>query len=201
MQRREVLRLLATGTALQLAPSKWLLVAQETRTLLADRGPRRTLDVHQDATIKAMADMIIPRTDTPSASDAGASNFIDLILTEWYEAGERTHFLNGLSAVDSRTRTLFGKAFVDCSVEQKSEMLTELGAKMLEDAATGGMHWAFEGPAPPETNFYSDFRRLILTSYYTSEAGATKELHFEVIPDQYQGCNVSPASKEAAKQP
>ena len=126
--------------------------------------------------------MIIPRTDTPSASDAGVSDFIDLILTEWYEASERTYFVNGLAAVDSRTKTLFSKNFVDCSPDQKSEIMVELGAKMLADAPPVGRHWASDAPSPP-TNFYSGFRRLTLTAYYTSEAGATKELHFQVIPD------------------
>ena len=54
-------------------------------------------------------------------------------------------------------------------------------------------------PAPPKANFYADFRRLALTAYYTSEAGATQALHYEVIPEQYQGCNIS-AAKEP-KQP
>ena len=200
MHRREVLRLLATGAALQLAPGKWLAFAREARGLIANPESRRTLDPHQDATIKALADMIIPRTETPSASDSGVSDFIDLILTEWYEASERTHFLNGLASVDSRTKTLFSRDFVDCSPDQKSEMMVELGAKMLADAPPVGRHRASDAPSPP-TNFYSSFRRLILTAYYTSEAGATKELHFEVIPDQYQGCNISPETKEAPKQP
>ena len=196
MLRREVLRLLATGTALQLAPSRWLLLAREARTMLAARDSPAILNPHQDATVKAMADMIIPRTDTPGASDVGVNDFIDLILTEWYNASERAQFLNGLAAVDSRTTALFGKAFVDCSPDQKSEMLIELGAKMQEDHADARMHGSFEGPTAPESNFYSDFRRLTLTAYYTSEAGATQELHFEVIPDRYQGCDIAPARKE-----
>jgi hypothetical protein len=201
MQRRELLQLLATGAALQLAPGKWLAFAREARGLIANPESRRTLDPHQDATIKALADMIIPRTDTPSATDAGVSDFIDLILTEWYEASERTHFLNGLAAVDSRTKALFSKDFVDCSPDQKSEIMVDLGAKMLADAPPAGRHWASDAPIRPETNFYSGFRRLTLTAYYTSEAGATKELHFEVIPDQYQGCNISSETNEAPKQP
>jgi hypothetical protein len=200
MHRREVLRLLATGAAFQLAPSKWFAFAREARGLIANPESRRTLDPHQDATVKALADMIIPRTDTPNASDSGVSDFIDLILTEWYEASERTHFLNGLAAVDSRTKTLFSKNFVDCSPDQKSEVMVELGAKMLADAPPVGRHRASDAPSPP-TNFYSGFRRLTLTAYYTSEAGATKELHFEVIPDQYQGCNITSETKESPKQP
>ena len=199
MQRREVLRLLATGTALQLAPSKWLAFSREARSLLAEAQSLRTLNSHQDATLKALADMIIPRTDTPAASDAGVSEFIDLILTESYDTPERAHFLEGLATVDSQSRTLFQKNFVDCSTEQKGKLLTELGAKMVESAVPGSRRRSVHRPAPPKANFYADFRRLALTAYYTSEAGATQALHYEVIPEQYQGCNISPAKEP--KQP
>ena len=199
MQRREVLRLLATGTALHLAPSKWLGFSRETRSLLAETRSLRTLTPHQDATLKALADMIIPRTDTPSASEAGVSEFVDLVLTEWYDPSERAHFLDGLATVDSQSRTLFQKNFIDCSAEQKAKLLTQLGAKMLEGAVPANRRRSVQRPAPPKTNFYADFRRLALTAYYTSEAGATQELHYEVIPEQYQGCNISPAKEP--KQP
>ena len=199
MQRREVLRLIATGTALQLAPGKWLAFSREVRALLAESPSLRTVTPHQDATLKALADMIIPRTDTPSASDAGVSQFIDLVLTECYDVPERTHFLDGLSDVDAQSRTLFNKNFTDCSTEQKGKLLTELGAKMLEGTVPSSRRRSVQRPAPPKTNFYADFRRLALTAYYTSEPGATQELHYEVIPEQYQGCNISPAKEP--KQP
>jgi hypothetical protein len=199
MQRREVLRLIATGTALQLAPGKWLAFSREVRALLAESSSLRTVTPHQDATLKALADMIIPRTDTPSASDAGVSQFIDLVLTECYDVPERTHFLDGLSDVDAQSRTLFNKNFTDCSTEQKGKLLTELGAKMLEGTVPSSRRRSVQRPAPPKTNFYADFRRLALTAYYTSEPGATQALHYEVIPEQYQGCNISPAKEP--KQP
>ena len=199
MQRREVLRLIATGTALQLAPGKWLAFSREVRALLAESPSLRTVTPHQDATLKALADMIIPRTDTPSATDAGVSQFIDLVLTECYDVPERTHFLDGLSDVDAQSRTLFNKNFTDCSTEQKGKLLTELGAKMLEGTVPSSRRRSVQRPAPPKTNFYADFRRLALTAYYTSEPGATQALHYEVIPEQYQGCNISPAKEP--KQP
>jgi len=44
-------------------------------------------------------------------------------------------------------------------------------------------------------------RRLTLTAYYTSEAGATKELHFEIIPGSYEGCASEHSENEEPKQP
>jgi hypothetical protein len=41
------------------------------------------------------------------------------------------------------------------------------------------------------------FRQLTLTAYYTSEAGATQELHFEMVPGDYNGCGALPIVKEA----
>jgi hypothetical protein len=91
---------------------------------------------------------------------------------------------------------LFVKNFVDCSLLQQSAILTALGEKMVEDAGKEDQP-STDDQAAPDTNFYAMFRRLTLTAYYTSEAGATDELHFQIIPDRYKGCDVVPAIKEA----
>jgi len=54
MDRREALYLLATGTALHLAPRNLLAVLREARTLLATDASPRTLNPHQDATLAPM---------------------------------------------------------------------------------------------------------------------------------------------------
>lgn len=194
MHRRDVLRLLATGSLLQLAPPNLFAVLREARGLIQSQTSPRTLNAHQHATVKAMAEMIIPRTDTPGASDVGVAEFVDLILTEWYEDAERTRFLSGLAEVDSRGQTVFGKDFVDCSSLQQSDILMALGEKMVEVG---------EQPRPQRrrgvstpANFYAMFRHLTLTAYYTSEAGATDELHFEIIPGSYQGCPAESIKEE-----
>jgi hypothetical protein len=188
MQRRDILRLLATGTALQLAPAKWLALAREARALLASQAAPRTFNAHQAATVTTMAELILPRTETPGAAEVGATAFIDLMLTEWYEEPERTLFLTGLANVDARSQKLFAKNFVDCSSLEQSDILIALGAQMLEEEERKRDQLFLFGAAPSDTNFYSMLRRLVLTAYYTSEAGATEELHFEIIPDRYEGC-------------
>lgn len=201
MDRRDALRLLATGAAFQLAPRNLLAVLREARTLLATPVPLRTLNPHQDATVKAMAELILPKTDTPGATDVGADEFIDLMLTEWYDEQDRTLFLNGLSEVDRHTKDLFGKNFVEASPDQQAEILAWLGEKVIAEAdALGTTRRQRRGSSlGSSASFYSMLRRLTLTAYYTSEAGATEELHFQVIPDSHAGCATIPPSKGGAE--
>ncbi len=144
-----------------------------------------------------MAELMLPRTETPGGADVGATEFIDLLLTEWYEQPERALFLNGLADVDSRSRSLFGKDFTDCSSPQQSDILIALGDKMVKEASPPQV--TDEGYIP-ETNFYAMFRRLTITAYYTSEKGATEELHFEIVPGSYEGCHVITPAKGISEQ-
>jgi hypothetical protein len=201
MERRDVLRLLATGAVLQLAPRKLMAVAHEARKLLDSQTAPRTLNPHQFATVKTMAEMIIPRTETPGATDVGVAEFIDLILKEWSDDTERTSFLNGLADVDSRAQDLFSKIFLECSSAQQSQILVALGEEMLEattDAAPRRRRRRSLGGAG-SADFYPMFRRLTLTAYCTSEAGATDELHFQIIPDRHEECAQASPDREVAK--
>lgn len=194
LNRREALRTLAAGAAWQLAPAKMFAVMREARTVLAVQTglAPRTLNAHQFATVKAMAEVILPRTETSGATDVGVGEFIDLMLTEWFEEAERARFLGGLADVDARSQTLFGKNFVECPAPQQGEILIALGEQMMEEERMVKERSLANQTEPPvPQNFYLTFRRLTLTGYYTSEAGATEELHFQIIPGRYDGCAVS----------
>jgi hypothetical protein len=194
MERREALRLLAAGTALQLAPRNLMAMLREARRLIGTPATLHTLNGQQYATVQAMAELILPRTETPGATDIGASEFIDLMLTEWCDERDRAHFLSGLANVDVRTAALFGKNFVGASPAQQAEILVALGEKMAENAGHA-RDPRVDSESHADAGFYSMLRQLTLTAYYTSEAGATQELHFEIIPDSHDGC--APSAKEA----
>jgi len=197
MNRREAIRLLAAGVAVPLAPGQLLFALREARALVGGQMTFRTLSSHQNDTVKAMAEMIIPKTDTPGATDAGAVEFIELLLTEWYDPADRDRFLKGLAEVDERSQTLFSKDFIDGTPTQQAEILSWLGEKMAEQVdRERDRPWevAAEGES-----FYPMLRRMTLTAYYTSEAGATGELHFEIIPARYDGCAAMDAGKEGEK--
>ena len=129
----------------------------------------------------------------PGAKAARVNEFIDLILTEWYDEEEKSTFLTGLADVDSRTRELYGKDFVECGEKQQVGILQALDdevAARTEDVRR-------RRNRPPEKNFFFMIKQLTLVGYYTSQIGFEQELHGEIIPPRHAGC--VPLEEEAAK--
>lgn len=97
MERRELLRALGSAAALTILPGEAL--AAWTRVTAG--GPLAGgLSAEQLARIGAIADAILPRTDTPSATDVSVPAFVNVIVTENYSDEERGLFISNLDAID-----------------------------------------------------------------------------------------------------
>src|SRR5713226_9918950 len=124
MNRRDALRMLTAGAVLPaLTPELFAFYRQAHP---ASSYALRTLNPHQNDTVVAMIDQILPATDTPGAKAARVNEFIDVILTEWANDEERRNFLSGLADVDKRSNELFGKTFASASPEQQLTLLRSL---------------------------------------------------------------------------
>jgi len=199
MQRRDVIKMLAGTAALPFLSGEALALFQAVHQELPATAALKTLNPHQDATITAIAEWIIPKTETPGAKDVRVNEFIDLILSEWMDDEEREKFLAGLASVDARSHEAFGKDFVDGSPADQKQMLTA-----LDEEATEFRQNVVEVPqhgkkhsVPVEQPFFQSMKQLTLVGYFTSEAGAKEALHFQIIPSQHVAC--APLEEEAAK--
>jgi Gluconate 2-dehydrogenase subunit 3 len=191
MQRRDVLKMLATGAVLPVFSSPLAALFREAQAQTGPGYKLRTLNPHQNATVVTMTDLIIPETDTPGAKAARVNEFIDVILTEWATDEERQNFLNGLAGIDKQSNELFGKDFVDATPVQQVTLL-----RAMDDFAASerGDRSEKHGNTVPEFdtqlrgNFYDIFRGITLHGYYTSEIGFTQELKLQIIPGAQHGC-------------
>lgn len=183
MERRDALRLLASAAALPFLPAELLAELRVARAETGNGSAPRTLNPHQYQTVTRMAEIILPETDTAGATAAQVNDFIDLILTEWYEEDERRRFLAGLEQTDHQSVNRFGKAFVDLAPGQQAEIVRTLDDEMAAAIVRQG-----NGGNNGGDNFFHAMKRLTLTGYFTSEAGAKQELHFKIIPGHYDGC-------------
>jgi hypothetical protein len=198
MQRREALRLLMAGGVLPALPTNLFAFFQGAHP--TSGYTLRTLNPHQNDTVVAMIDQIIPATDTPGAKGARVNEFIDVILTEWADAEERKNFLDGLAGVDKQTNDLFGKNFVDASPAQQVTLLRS----MDESVATQRTRRMRHGNTIPEERdkqlrgeFFNVFKGITVHGYYTSEIGFSQELNLQIIPGAQHGCMPLPAEKKA----
>jgi len=111
MHRRELLKL-----GVFAIPSAW---AQQASRL--DWTPS-FLDDHQNETVIALTDAIIPATDTPGAKAALVNRYIDLFLRDG-EPWQREHFVAGLNFLDGRAIETHGHPFVHLTAAQQTNVL------------------------------------------------------------------------------
>ena len=175
MNRREALWLLAGTAAL---PDSLRAMGRAVHAR-ARADLRRTFTPHQNETVAAIAELIIPTTDTPGAREAGVPGFIDVMLAEWGDEQQRRMFTTGLANVDERSRSAYGKPFIACTPAQQTEILQDLDYELARLRDT---------TRDTSQNFFQAMKWLTLTGYYTSEVGATSEQHFQLVPGRYEPC-------------
>lgn len=107
-----------------------------------------------------LADVIIPRTDTPGAADAGVPLYIDIVLGADEALGER--FRKGLRELDAAAVKAGRKNFADSSEAVQTKVLRS----MLPRKAPGN-------------EFFEIVKAMTLVGYYSSEIGLFEELHFK----------------------
>lgn len=129
--------------------------------------------------VMEVAEIIIPKTDTPGAKDAGVPGFIDLMLKDCYKKEDQDRFLEGLTAFDEEAKKAYGDTFIYCKPEQQVELV-----KKTHDAAVAEAKTNREAKRP----FILMTKELTLLGFFTSEPGATQVLQYEAVPGAYHGC-------------
>jgi len=199
MNRRDVLRMLTAGAVLPaMTPELFAFYRQAHPDASYSL---RTLNPHQNDTVVAMIDQIIPATDTPGAKAARVNEFIDVILTEWATDEERRNFLDGLAGVDKQSNELFGKDLAAASASQQLTLLRSMD-DAVSIARTEMRRRASNTPDEERDTqlkgkFFVVFKNITLHGYYTSEVAFTKELNLEIIPGSFHGCAAVPANRKA----
>ena len=104
-----------------------------TRTAGTASWKPRTLTPEQRATVVAIAEAIIPTTDTPGAGEARVDEFVDAMLSDHYPAKDRDRFLAGLARVEARAQRDHKKGFNALDAAQQSVIVAELDRLAFED--------------------------------------------------------------------
>jgi hypothetical protein len=159
MNRRDLLKLGASAAALPAAG----MAQQHEHAASAPAGKPAAewkpelFDDHEDQTLVALVDLIIPSTDTPGAKAAMVDRHIDHILAAAPE-DEKTQFREGLWWLDGYAIRKHGKPFVGCAPAEQTAILETLDAGMDAEVAPGH-------------RFFRMLKGMTAEIYYLTEAG------------------------------
>jgi|SRR5687767_12244540 hypothetical protein len=169
MKRRELLRALGSAAALAVVPEKTLAAWSRVASGIPLQN---ALSPAHLALVRAIADTIIPRTSTPSATDVGVHKFVDVIVNEHLTEAERVAALAGLDAIDARARTESSATFTQLSADKRSAMIDsfEKGDRGVEPSKT---YWRLKG--------------LVVHGYFTSEPVMKDVMKVNVMPGKFEG--------------
>ena len=143
----------------------------------------RALTEHEFATVRRLAELIIPADDVSgSAVEAGAPEFIDLLCSGSDTLADI--YRGGILWLDNYVLEEHGERFVDATAEQQDAVLAKLveAETALEDRKptyrsanenTGYRKYLTE-PAPglaPGVRFFDWVRKMTVDAFYTSPIG------------------------------
>lgn len=134
------------------------------------------LNADQAALVSEVAEIIIPKTDTPGAKDAGVPGFIDVLVKDCYKKEDQDNFLNGLAEFDKGAN-----GFMDLDHDKQVEYVTKVHKDALEAAKDPASK---DKPRP----FILTMKELTVVGFFTSEPGATQVLQYVAVPGAYHGC-------------
>ncbi len=169
MNRRELLKK-SVFISLGLSLSPGLLVSLEScsRKRPTTDHPVYLSEEQFDA-IWQMAELVLPKTDSPGAHEAGVTPFIDQLFGEYFEEDEKIRYEAGLKNFLEHCMNAYGRSFLDLDQSEQIDYLKMLDTEEIEDS------------------FFRSFKGIILWAYFTSEPGM-KSMNYLPVPGRYNGC-------------
>ena len=129
--------------------------------------------------ISEVAEIILPKTDTPGAIEVGVPNFIDTMVKDCYNEEDQKKFLDGLAQFEEAAKRELGDSFIQSNAEKQLAFV-----KKVHEEAVNAAKVDSKLPRP----FILKLKELTMLGYFVSEPGATKVLQYIAVPGAYHGC-------------
>ncbi len=190
MNRREFLQCAAILISGASVSQFGFSLSQEQHVFLASAPNFNTTAVDyftaaQRKIVAAMCEVIIPRTETPGAVDAGVPRYIELMAAHWLNEEEKAIFNAGLHDIETRIVQEFGRSFDQLSTGEQLQIM-----EALEDAAAdspwydfGNVQREYISDAP----FICQLKELTVWGFFTSQEGGSQVLRYNPMPMYFNG--------------
>ncbi|MFC3122879.1 gluconate 2-dehydrogenase subunit 3 family protein [Agaribacter flavus] len=119
-----------------------------------------------------IAEIMIPRTETPGAQDAQVAAVLDAMMITWASKKTQSEFTAFLSSINDMSRSTHDSDYLALSHPNRYALIEALDRN------------AFANPPSPIFNHYKKLKSLVFRLYYTSEEGTENHVP---VPGEYHG--------------
>lgn len=120
--------------------------------------------------ITEVTEIIIPKTDTPGAKEAGVPSFIEQMIFKAFKQADRDQYIQTLDEFITASK------FKDLSAEEQQKYVFTEHEKAITEKVERGK------------SFIMRTKELTLLGFFSSKPGATQVLQYEAVPGGYSGC-------------
>jgi hypothetical protein len=179
MNRREVIKNVALMMGGTLSASSLMAMNHwEQSTSPNNAGAVFILTDIQQKMVAEIAEIIIPKTETPGAKDVGVPAFIEMMLKDCYKEPDQQSFMEGLVSLEK-------VKFLSLNPDERTGVL-----KFLEQET--------KKMKSKSTPFWRLIKELTLLGYFTSEEGLKASFEYVQIPGKLELIKLKPNQKSYA---
>ncbi len=201
MNRRDAIKKVAIllGGTLS-APTLMAMSRWEQPFVQNTEGVLFSLTELQKQIVAEVAEMIIPKTSTAGAKDAGVLAFIEMMLKDCYYEPEHISFMKGVISLEQ-------SKFLDMDAAKRTAMLTKVEAETKQIMKEREVKQTKMGDNDDKEimkaqaqglPFWRLMKELTLLGYFTSEVGIKASFEYVQIPSKVENIKLKPNQKAYA---
>ena len=165
-------RFLLQGSLVTIAALQLTGCHQAGSNLLQITTDGQFFSAHELTLLTDIAELMIPRTDTPGAADANVAAVLDGMMLSWAGADTRKQFQRALKIFEAEAQSRHQKPYSSLPLEQRLELLIDIDTK------------AFSKTPNEASRDYRKLKELVFLIYYSSEEAGE---NFVPLPGEYYG--------------
>ncbi len=177
MKRREILRYTALATGAAVGAPLLGTILSGCSSDGVDNSADHQLQFFNNkefAMVKDLIDTILPKTDSPSASEVGVHKMIDSMVGTVYNKEDREAYKKGFtSLIDHLKKQTGGKEFQNLEADQKLNLLQNMEQEKVQENIR---------------NTYLHLKQQTIAYYLSTEEVAKNYLNYLPIPGDYESC-------------
>lgn len=140
------------------------------------------LGADERAFLGVIADTLLPRTATPSATEVGVVDFIDFMYQRGMQPPVRDAFRKGLQLLALEATRVIGTSLGQATAKQRFAYIDALDNEVFAVAP--------DVARKPLLDCFATVKRLAVIGYYTSQPGAQATLDVQLFPGTFHGAKV-----------